>query len=281
MKQVKLFFWSLILWISAGASCLAQPKISGERIVSLNGAISEILCALGMEQQIVGVDITSTFPAALKGKPQVGHNRNISAEGILALNPTLVLGLKEQLTPQLQNQLRSGGVRTVLHERVYSADGVRRLLQQVAAAVNEKARSAAVLQKFNAQMAALDMRPLGKKVLFIYARGAGTMLVSGAGTAVDAMIKLAGAENAVGGFSDYKPLSAESLVAGNPDVILMFTDGLAGMGGIPGIMKVPGVAQTAAGRNRKIIAMDGELLSGFTLRLPQALRELHQKIATQ
>lgn len=280
MQQLKLFFVSLILLALTGTYSLAQQKTS-ERIVSLNGAISEVLCAMGMEQQIVGVDVTSAYPASLKQKPQVGHNQNISAEGILALNPTLLLGLKGQLTPQLQAQLKSGGVRTVLLEQVYSADGVRRLLQQVAEAVNEKNRSAAILQKFNEQMAGLKLTPLKKKVLFIYARGAGTMLVSGTGTAVDAMIKLAGAENAITGFSDYKPLSAESLVAGNPDVILMFTDGLASMGGASGLAKIPGVAQTRAGRNKKIITMEGDLLSGFTLRLPQALRELHQKIAAE
>src|SRR5690606_25938226 len=115
-------------------------------------------------------------------------------------------------TPQLQAQLKSGGVRTVLLEQRYSADGVRQLSRQVATAVNAKNSAAAILKKFNEQMAALNLTPLKKKVLFIYARGAGTLLVSGTGTAIDAMIKLAGAENAITGFSDYKPLSAESLV---------------------------------------------------------------------
>jgi iron complex transport system substrate-binding protein len=115
--------------------------------------------------------------------------------------------------------------------------------------------------------------------LFIYARGAGTMLVSGTGTSLDAIIRLAGAQNAVSGFSDFKPLSAESLVAADPDVILMFSSGLQSMGGIEGLLKVPGIVQTTAGKNKKIITMDGELLSGFGLRLPQAVRELHDKIA--
>src|SRR5690606_13829300 len=120
-------FASLILLALAANAGYGRQKAPGERIVSLNGAISEVLCAIGLEQQIVGVDVTSTYPASLKAKPQVGHNRNISAEGILALNPTLVLGLKEQLTPQLQAQLKSAGVKTVLLEQSYSADGVRRL----------------------------------------------------------------------------------------------------------------------------------------------------------
>jgi iron complex transport system substrate-binding protein len=130
-------------------------------------------------------------------------------------------------------------------------------------------------------MQALKMPALQKKVLFIYARGAGTMLVSGTGTSVDAMIKLAGARNAVQEFSDFKPLSAESLVVAQPDVILMFPDGLQSMGGLEGLLKVPGVAQTPAGKARKIITMDGELLTGFGLRLPEAIRELHDKIQAE
>lgn len=104
------------------------------------------------------------------------------------------------------------------------------------------------------------------------------MMVSGTGTSVDKVIQLTGAQNAVTGFTDFRPLTAESLVAANPDIILLFDSGLKSLGGIDGLLKVPGVAQTAAGRNKKVIAMDGELLSGFGLRLPQAIRELQEKI---
>lgn len=258
----------------------APPNSPGMplRIVSMNGAISEMLCDLGLEEQIVGVDVTSTYPQSLQSKPHIGHNRNISAEGVLALSPTLVLGLKSQVTPTLQAQFQQAGVKVVLLDQVFSAAGVGEMLTQVAAAVQKSDAADALRQAFDKKMQALKTPALQQKVLFIYARGAGTMLVSGTGTSVDAMIKLAGARNAVQGFSDFKPLSAESLVVSQPDVILMFPDGLQSMGGVEGLLKVPGVAQTPAGRARKIITMDGELLTGFGLRLPEAIRELHDKI---
>jgi iron complex transport system substrate-binding protein len=103
-------------------------------------------------------------------------------------------------------------------------------------------------------------------------------MVSGTGTSIDKMIQLAGGKNAVTDFADFKPLAAESLVAANPDMILLFDSGLNSIGGIDGLEKIPGIIQTNAGRNRKIISMDGELLSGFGLRLPQAIRELQEKI---
>ncbi|HVU57585.1 MAG TPA: ABC transporter substrate-binding protein [Puia sp.] len=249
-----------------------------QRIVSLNGNISEMLCALGLEQQIAGVDVTSTYPASLQAKPKVGHNRNISAEGVMSLQPTLVLGLNDQLNPALQEQLQSAKVPVKIFKQDLSIAGVRDLLDQVAAATGTTAKAAVLRQQFDKEMAGLAIKPLDKKILFIYARGAGTLMVSGTGTSVDKVIQLAGAKNAIDGFTDFKPLTAESLAAADPDIILMFDSGLKSLGGIDGLLKAPGVAQTKAGRNRKVITMDGELLSGFGLRLPQAIKELQSKI---
>jgi len=279
MKTIAII-WMALLCITGSARADAA-RGSAPRIVSLAGAVSEILCQLGLEHDIVGVDVTSTYPASLKQKPSVGHNRNISAEGVLALNPTVVIGFASEVAPQLASQLSAAGVKTVLLTRELSAAGVRNLTLAVAGAVWALPRARAVLEAFDRRMDSLRVTPLNKKVLFIYARGAGTMLVGGTGTAVSAIVALAGARDAVTAFSGYKPLNAESLVAADPDVILMFTGGLASMGGAAGLLKVPGVAQTRAGRERKIIAMDGELLSGFTLRLPEAIGELHEKLAAE
>lgn len=249
-----------------------------QRIVSLNGSISEVLCALGLENQVVGTDITSNYPAGLLNKAKVGHNRNISPEGVLALHPTLVIGLEKQLNPQLLDQLKNAKANVVTLQQVLTPDGIKKMLNEVAAATGTTAKVAAISKQFDQQMQALKTPALHKKVLFIYARGAGTLLAGGAGTPVEKMIQMAGGENAMTDFKEYKPLSAESLVAANPDVILLFGDGLASIGGAAGLLKIPGVAQTNAGKNKKFITMEGELLTGFTLRLPQALQELHNKI---
>jgi len=261
------------LLLFAGLTGMGQ-----QRIVSLNGNISEMLCALGLEQQIAGVDITSNYPASLQSKPKVGHNRNISAEGVMSLQPTLVLGVDNQLNPALLEQLQAVKVKTGIFKQDLSVQGVRSLLDEVAAATGTTAKAAAIRQQFDKEMAAIRTQHIDKKILFIYARGTGTMMVSGTGTSVDKVIRLTGAQNAVAGFADFKPLTAEALVAANPDIILLFDSGLKSLGGIDGLMKVPGVAQTTAGKDRRVIEMDGELLSGFGLRLPQAIKELQAKI---
>ena len=103
-------------------------------------------------------------------------------------------------------------------------------------------------------------------------------MVAGQRTQLDEMIKLAGGENAVSGFEDFKPLTAESLVAANPDVILLFDSGLSSLGGIDGLLEVQGIGQTNAGKNRKVVEMDGQFLTGFGPRLGEAILELAKKI---
>jgi iron complex transport system substrate-binding protein len=186
--------------------------------------------------------------------------------------------MDDQLDPSLIEQLQTVKVTTRIFKQELSVQGVRNLLDEVAAATGTNTKAAAIRQQFDKDMSAIKTQSIDRKILFIYARGAGTMMVSGTGTSVDKVIRLAGAQNAVTGFTDFRPLTAESLVAANPDIILLFDSGLKSLGGIDGLLKVPGVAQTAAGRNKKVIAMDGELLSGFGLRLPQAIRELQEKI---
>ena len=104
------------------------------------------------------------------------------------------------------------------------------------------------------------------------------MLVAGAGTPAEKMITLAGAQNAAGGFSDFKPLTPEALVTANPDIILMFDDGLKSMGGVDGLLKVQGVLQTTAGKEKKVVVMDGALLTGFGPRVIGAVKELAGKL---
>jgi iron complex transport system substrate-binding protein len=264
-----------IITISLLTSVLSQAQ---QRIVSLNGAVSEMLCALGLESAIVGVDVTSNYPASLNQKTRVGHNRTISAEGILALRPTLVLGVKDQIKPEVAEQLTAAHVKILLLQQEFSVAGTRSLLQQVATATGTTDKAKQIDADFNKQYQALKFAPMKKKVLFIYARGTGSMMVAGTGTPVEKMIQLAGAQNAVTEFKDYRQLSSESLVAANPDVILLFDTGLQSLGSVEGLLKVPGVAQTNAGRYKKFISMDGELLSGFGLRLPQAINELNKKL---
>jgi iron complex transport system substrate-binding protein len=259
-------------------SGLATQAAPAPRIVSLSGTVSEIICVLGRQSQLVGVDVTSTYPAALEKLPKVGHSRNISAEGVLALTPTLVVGTVESLKPEVAAQLKAAGVTVQLFKQDYSVAGTKQLIKEVAAAFGATAAVPAVLQKLEKELATVKKPAKAPKVLFIYARGTGTMMVAGTGTQAAKIIELAGGQNAVTDFADFKPLTAEALVAANPDVLLLFDSGLASLGGVAGLQKIPGIAQTTAGKNGRVVEMDGQLLTGFGPRLGQATAELAQKL---
>lgn len=249
------------------------------KIVSLSGSISEVLAGLGLEKNIAGTDITSNYPESMKAKPKVGHNKNINAEGVMALQPDLIIGLKKEVSPALSAQFKAAGVKLLLVDQDYSVEGTKKLIHTLADSLHAAAKGDSIIKVLESDLAKVpaagDKKP---KVLFIYARGTGTMMVGGTGTAVEKAIALAGGQNAVTEFADYKPLTAESLVKANPDVILLFDSGLQSLGGAAGLAKVQGVKDTNAGKNKKIITMDGELLSSFGPRLGIAIQELAAKL---
>lgn len=256
-------------------------QLDSVKMVSINGTVSEILVGLGLEDNLIGVDVASTYPESLQEIPKVGHSRQLSAEGILALGPDMVIGVESDVKPELARQIRSTGITLHLFEQDFSREGARDLIRSIADTLGLEARGDSLLQVLDQDLAAADSLEFQgdkPKVLFIYARGAGTMMVAGEDTQVEKMIELSGGENAVAGFQDFKPLTSEALVAANPDVILMFDSGFSSLGGVEGIMAVQGVAETNAGKNKRFVEMDGQLLSGFSPRLGKAIQELALKI---
>ncbi len=276
------FILSLV-FSACHVSVISESEISDStKIVSTNGTLSEILVALGFEDNIVGVDVASTYPPSLQQKPKIGHNRDISAEGVLALNADLALGIAQMVKPEVAEQIRATGTKLLLFGHDYDVEGAKQLIRTVADSLGQSAKGDSILSALDVDLSLADsiVAQSGSKpkVLFIYARGTGTMMVAGQRTQLNKMIELAGGINAVQGFLDFKPLTSEALVAANPDVILLFDSGLSSLGGIDGLLQVQGISQTNAGKNRKVVEMDGQFLTGFGPRLGKAILELAEKI---
>ncbi|PZF73945.1 heme/hemin ABC transporter substrate-binding protein [Taibaiella soli] len=251
---------------------------SNTRIVSLSGTTTEVLCALGLQDKIVGVDVTSTYPDAVKQLPKVGHNRNMSAEAIIALKPTIVIGIQENIKPQLAEQIQSAHVTLLSFPLQYSVAGAKELIAHLADTLGYADKGVVLTKEIDSDENAKIAQEKQPNVLFIYARGAGTLMAAGNNTSASSMIDLAGGKNAANGFDDFKPITAESLVAANPDVILMFDSGLQSLGGVDGLLQIPGVAQTNAGKNKRVIEMDGQFLTGFGPRTGKAIAALSKML---
>ncbi|WP_291071266.1 heme/hemin ABC transporter substrate-binding protein [Empedobacter sp. UBA5637] len=253
-----------------------ENTISNEKIVSLNGAITEILSDLGEENNLVGVDVTSTYPSSVKEKAtDLGHTRSLSIEALLALKPTKVYATDKDLNPEQIAQLKNAGIQTEIIKQDYSVEGTKELVKTVATSLN-KQNFDAITNKIDTDLKAVKPLTTKPKVLFIYARGAGNLMVAGKNTPMEKIIGIAGGQNVITEFEDFKPLTPEAVVKSNPDYILMFDKGLESIGGVDGVLKLEGIASTNAGKNKKIIAMDGQLVSGFGPRVGQAATQLNQ-----
>lgn len=279
--------WLLVVVLAAVSfvSCQSgkeeeqKPEVAVEskRIVSLNGSVTELIYALGAEQELVGVDVTSTFPDETKYLTNLGHVRKLAVESLLALTPTHILMLEDEVSPDLKDKLEKAGITLKTFPHPNDVQGAKNLVKEVADWIGKPEAAKAVIGKIDADLkktVPLEKKP---KVLFVYARGAGTLMVAGEGTPLEKMIGLAGGENAGTGFTDFKPLTSESVIAANPDVILMFTSGAQSLGP-DGVFKVPGIAATNAGKKHALIQMDGQLLSGFGPRVGEAVFELNQQL---
>lgn len=257
-----------------------EPKKEVKRIVSLHGTLSEILVELGLEKELVGVDVTSTYPKSLEKITNLGHVRALQIEPILSTKPTHVLVFADEINPELEGQLKQAKVEVIKLERDYSIEGTQKVIQAIGAftgKADEADKLIETVKKSTSSLKKASNKGNQPKVLFIYARGAGTLMVAGEGTPLEKMIQLANGQNAVSGFDDFKPLTPETVIAANPDIILMFDSGAQSLQGTEGILAIPGIKQTNAGKNKKIITMDGQLLSGFGPRIGDAIQMLNTK----
>ncbi len=253
-----------------------------ERIVTLGGTITEIVFALGAGERVVGVDASSSFPAAAERLPKVAYHRRLSAEGVLSLSPTLIIATTEVGPPEALRQIESAGVRLLVMPHEATVDGAVDMIEGIARHLGARKTGAALVRNLKEDLARVEssIPRTGTKAraLFLYARGQGTLMVAGRDTGADTMIGLAGGANAVRGYSGYKPLTSEAAVAAAPDVILLMDSGLASVGGAHGLWRLPGLALTPAGKQSRVASMDGLLLLGFGPRLGKAVAKLNRAL---
>lgn len=251
------------------------------RVITLGGSVTEIAFALGVGKNVVAADTSSYFPAAVNKLPKVGYQRRLSAEGLIALKPTLVIGTTSAGPATAIAQLRDAGVTVLILPDEHSPEGAKAKISALAKVFGKEVKGQTLTANLNRDLVkARGARLVNKpKVMFVYARGPQGAQISGSGTGASAMIKLAGGVNAIQGVEGYKPLTAEAAVAAAPDVILMLGRGLQSVGGPKGLAKMPGIAQTPAARNGRIVALDDLYLLGFGPRLGQAVADLRKEFS--
>lgn len=255
------------------------------RVVVANGDLTEVVFALGLGDRVVAADVSATYPPAAAALPKVGYQRTLSAEGILAQRPTLVLAGTTAGPPPVIEQVRAAGVPVVVlappdPSGVWTPTSPGAKIRAVAAALGVPERGEELASQVDdeidaavAEGRAARTRP---SAAFLYLRGTQVQLIAGDGSGVDTLLESAGAVDAASraGLRGNAPMTPEALVAAAPEVLVVTTSGLESVGGLDGLLALPGVAQTPAGRDRRIIAFDDQYLIGGGPRTGEALAEL-------
>ncbi len=251
------------------------------RIVSLNGDLTEIIFELGFGANVVGVDVTTTYPpeaAALNDQGEtVGFAQRLAAEAVLRFEPTLVIGDQQVGPPEVIEQLRGAGVPVVILETQVTLDGVETKILQVAEILGAPDAGTALAERVMGEIdAARDLASADDsdpKIAYVYVRGPQVLLLFGAGMPTQGMIEGAGAVDAGAETGVFGPvaLTPEALLAAAPAVIVLPEAGLAALGGIEAFLELPGVAETPAGQSEAFLAYDEAYFFNLGPRAGQAL----------
>ncbi len=270
--------------LHAQDSCIENSSEESryQKIVSVGGAITETIYALGQGDRIVATDTTSYFPPEAENTPKVGYQRALSVEGILSTQADLVIASDHAGPEKVIQQLKTTHLSFVTLPTADSIQQVIDNIQSLGALLCAEQQSRDLVNKIrNKQLAFTRSDALSKqRVLFVMQHSGGAPMVAGAATSAASIIQLSGASNAVTEFEGYKPLTPEALLLAKPDVILTTDFGRQQTDALTAILALPGMNLTPAGRKKLIVSMDSLLLLGFGPRTVEAAQTLHQKLSS-
>ena len=242
---------------------------NSQRIVVAGGSVAEILYFIDADKKIVATDVTSTFPDEAQNHPSIGYVRNLSAEGILSMNPSLILGEDDMGPPKVITQLIDVEVdiRTIPEEK--SVDGILDKIYCIASILDMKSEAEEKINKtLMPDIIALENIYIKnskrlKRVMFILSMQANRIIVAGAGTTGDGYINLTGSKNIFDDIEGWKSVSQEAIVKENPDYIIMSQRDLHNTETIKNVKENPIFKNIKAGEEGNFIFDDAMAMLGF------------------
>lgn len=252
------------------------------RIVSIGGAVTEILYALGQGDRLVAVDTTSLFPPeALKSKPNVGYFRQLSPEGVMGLAPSVILAVEGAGPKEAVAVLQSAAIPLVSVPDKFNGEGIVEKIKMIASAVDAgregECLSRLVVDDLNALASLRAEIKTPARVLFVLSFMNGRPMVAGRGTAADGLIRMAGAVNAFDNFEGYKIVNDEAVLAAAPDAVIGMKR--AGLDlDASNVFAHAAFRETPAAKQARFFAMDGLYMLGFGPRTARAARDLSRSL---
>lgn len=280
----KLACGALLAGLLVCTGARAEDAAKAQRIVAVGGSVTEIIFALGEDDRLIARDQTSTYPPEAQGLPDVGYIRRLSPEGLLAVNPDLVIAMEGYGPPEAKSVIAAAGIPIAEIPEGHDGAAIVEKIRATASALGtpEKGEALAAEVKADLEAAETAAKAAGSpaRILFILALQDGRIMAAGADSHADGIIRMAGATNALSGFSGYKQVTDEAIISAQPDVVLMMDrGGFDHEGTEEALFALPAIMATPAGKNRRMIRMDGLYLLGFGPRTADAIRDLNEQLA--
>ncbi len=295
-KAVAIVTWAISLVFVSG--CSSQPSAVEQidsvdaisisttqstqylRVVALANGSAEIIASLGHLDILIGRDVASDV-ASLESVEVVTSGHQIVAEKILSLNPDLVIIDTLSGPSSALVAIEKAGIRIVKISEAWKLDEINRKVSEIAQAIGAIDDGKNLIAALQGSKSAVTQIPVGKRIAFLYLRGGSAIyLIGGKGSGTDSLIAAIGGVDAGAQKFDnpFTPMTAEAIATLNPDLFLVMSKGLESVGGIDGLVELPGIAQTQAGKKRAIVAVDDSLLLSFGPRTYSLLVALSKSV---
>lgn len=255
-----------------------EQTYDASRVVAIGGSITEIIYALGEEERLIARDTTSVFPEAALELPDVGYIRQLSPEGVLSVDPSVIVALEGSGPPEAVEVLEKASIPMATVPDRFDREGILEKIRVVGDVLDVEDKAAALAAETDADLKAAEQATADiterKKVLFVLSLQGGRILASGTDSAADGIIKMAGGVNAVTDYQGYKQLTDEAVIEAAPDVILAMDRGGDHETQANDLLSHPAIAATPAAKTGSVVRMDGAYLLGFGPRTAAAVRDL-------
>lgn len=250
------------------------------KIITIGGSITETVHVLGMWDNVIATDESSTFPPQVFRMPRVPYVRNLTSEGVLSLEADLIIASDDASPVTVIQQIRDANTPIILIKEEESLDGVTNKLKVIGEIFGKEEQAASIInettKKYNHASELRNTLTSTPKVMFVLQARSGSFMAAGNDTGAEKMIELAGGTNVFDSFYGYKPVTNEAILAANPDYILVMQSRLEEVES--GFRNTDGVNLITAVKKNQFVAMDGNALLGFGPRFGDAILELMKEL---
>ena len=260
---------------------VSQAATAYDRVVVAGGSVTDILYALGLQDKIVAVDVTSYYPKAANNLPKIGYFRQLNAEGILKFRPDLLIGFRAMGPDNVLAQVKAAGIPVKRLAPDHTTEGLFQMIHELGEIFQKQDQAKALIQNLKRQLAQIKPSKQKRKAMFLMGTTDRSLTVTGGNTVPQTLFNLVGIENIFHDIQGTKPVPNELVVKRQPDMIIVPDHSINQNTDIRTICQAPALAATPAGKNCKVLVIDSLMTLGLGTRLSEAAMQIHSFATTQ